>query len=462
MNEQSVEGLACPTLLDGDVAYALLTDQATGYVARIDAAQEGAFTMQTFRPNLPGEPRIRIDLRRVVNDGGCFTAEKYDPESGTLVESDPRGCLPYLLVWLAINSRCASVDPGGAPVGDWLYDTVFVAEDGSVFAAQVEWELRSESRRMIAEPTFFSITPELPDETTFVVEHHLPPFDGFTEPRSPGGTTTYYLAIAEARCLDEDNRLTAFAGQPLHADLLLAAGSGGHTHLASDEPAYRLAIADADALTQNTTIGPHFEIDGITELLWPHTVRVMLHAGEVAGRVEVVTSEVETLSHFFPGDAEVTTGELTVAVPGLVPIPPSSNYQLTGNRYEPPAGVDGLNHDGNHFLVPGSIPRLEALVVYFNNVYPCCILRADDASLESGGMFDVKGNFDPTAPIARNGHVFHRTGIDIDFRATVADVEDGSTWDAGFERIKQELSDFVNTHGMVFAPEESVHVRLFQ
>ena len=457
----SVEGLACPTLLDGDGAYAFLTDQATGYLARIDAAQEGAFTMETFRPGLPGAPQILIDVRRVVNDGGCFTAELYDPDSGTLVESSPQGCLPYLLVWLELGTRCASLDFGGAPVGDWLYDTLFVAKDGSRFAGQVAWELRSESRRMVVVPSPASITPELPDETTLPVDGKPGPFEGFLAPRAPGGTTTLNLAIAEARCLDEDNRLATFAGQPLHADLLLAAGSGGHTHLATDEPAFELAIASADALTQNTTVGPELEIDGTTELSRPNAVRVKLHAGEVAGKVEIVASEVETLSHFFPGDAEDTTGDLQVAIPGLAPIPPSTSYQLTGNRNQPPGGPDGDNHDGNHFLQPGSVPRLEALAVWYHGVRPCCILRADDASLETGGMFDVKGNFDPTAAIKDNGHVFHRTGVDIDFRGTVLNVQTGAGPFVGQERLKQDLQRFVDATGMAIAPEGVLHVRLY-
>lgn len=102
-----------------------------------------------------------------------------------------------------------------------------------------------------------------------------------------------------------------------------------------------------------------------------------------------------------------TTGTVWVGYKDLRPLPPSPNYVLVGAT---------STHSNNHYLTDAAITKLNELVASYRVKFPNDpLLHLNDASLERGGVFDIKTQTPWTHP-----HREHRRGTVIDIRANDA------------------------------------------
>jgi hypothetical protein len=104
-------------------------------------------------------------------------------------------------------------------------------------------------------------------------------------------------------------------------------------------------------------------------------------------------------------DCGQATGMVWVGYKDLQPLPPSPNYALVG--------ATGT-HSDNHYLTDAAITKLNELVASYRARFPNApLLHLNDASLERGGIFDIKANWTPP-------HHEHRRGTVIDIRVNDA------------------------------------------
>ncbi len=109
---------------------------------------------------------------------------------------------------------------------------------------------------------------------------------------------------------------------------------------------------------------------------------------------------------------------LWVGIKGLKPIPaiplllPHATYELLEPEGPPVGATD--RHPLNHYLTPEAIAKLWNLGFRYSMVeFPKNpLLHINDASLERGGLFDIKGRWKPS-------HHEHRKGTVVDIRANL-------------------------------------------
>lgn len=164
------------------------------------------------------------------------------------------------------------------------------------------------------------------------------------------------------------------------------AGSGGHDHDSGRHVSPYTGTLDA------TT--------GITRA--DGTVSFNFTAPEVSG------THTFTAKCISPTCTKEATSKIDVKVDGLIPIPSEpSLYALIG-------GESDKKHHDNHYLTDNAMSQLTVLAINYHFLYPNePVLHLNDASLEWGGKFDIKGNW-------VGDHKMHRRGVVIDIRANTA------------------------------------------
>jgi hypothetical protein len=165
--------------------------------------------------------------------------------------------------------------------------------------------------------------------------------------------------------------------------------TGGHEHNSPSLQPNRQGTFYGQARSGNPVTGLMTDADG-------RVVIDSLIASQVSG-VYLVTASLAS-------NPEVKdTVHLSVRVPGLVPLPYGANYVLIGKFGEP--GVTSRhveNHNGSENL--NAKVSILAESVFNDSSY---VLRINDVSLPSGGLFDINNNW--STP-----HSGHRVGVDVD------------------------------------------------
>jgi hypothetical protein len=102
------------------------------------------------------------------------------------------------------------------------------------------------------------------------------------------------------------------------------------------------------------------------------------------------------------------TATVTIGVPGLQPLPSSSEYRLTGT-----ASQQGQGHLHNHYGGPALLTQIRILAARYQFAMSLLGSRAtlgiNDMSLPLGGLFDLDGVY-----TSSNGHRLHRFGDSVD------------------------------------------------
>ena len=101
---------------------------------------------------------------------------------------------------------------------------------------------------------------------------------------------------------------------------------------------------------------------------------------------------------------------LTVRVPGLVELPEAVYYERIGGRYP---------HSSNHWCTQAVMERVQSIaMVWFLENPNEALMMINDMSLEYGGLFDVRGNW-------QSPHDSHRIGTDVDVRTELPGLRRG-------------------------------------
>jgi hypothetical protein len=176
------------------------------------------------------------------------------------------------------------------------------------------------------------------------------------------------------------------AGVPVNLSIMVDSTSGGHDHgdsIAVRDNGKLNCLPDLNPCTGGTTSGSG-------------TVTFVFFAREEAGTY-TITADCSGNGCTGPANATVN-----VEVTGLQPIPASSLYVFTGSNKK---------HSKNHFLSPDAISALNNIAMAYNAQFPAGpLLHLNDASLSTGGLFDINGNWS-------SAHKGHRRGAVIDIRA---------------------------------------------
>lgn len=204
---------------------------------------------------------------------------------------------------------------------------------------------------------------------------------GFPAEVEPGGTVDNLQA--QITCTGRSPE-----GIAVTATADVAANSGGHQHDDGRRPAH--------AGTVGSPKGNAADSDGVVPLTFT--------APAPAGKHTVTVRCIDI-------DCGSVTGAVWVGVRGLRPIPASDLYQLIGETN---------THPDNHYLtsraagVLARIANTYKLVFVDRMIPPAPVLHVNDASLEHGGLFDIKAK--DGAPWT-TPHPTHRFGTEIDIRA---------------------------------------------
>lgn len=353
------------------------------------------------------------------------------------------------------------------------------------------------------------IAPEIRDERSTPVGAHMASIDAanaangrtlqfqiYANAQVPGGSSTVTASVTDDRCL------APLPGVTIDVGFVFEAESGGHSpHPGSESdrsPVLSASISSPAGLSVLNSVDRaqfsplSWSFDAVTGVLSGETVSegtlvAFARAGEVAGRVRIraTVDETRSTSAFAPGAVVLDSAPQSLNVgffTGMVPIQPSPGlYHLSGNRF---SGTDlftpgfGDNHDVNHFIQPHLQQYLIGMAAKFQLQFPGHGLNIDDASLVTGGLFDVKGTYSwcTTPDLACSigsglaGHEYHRFGNDVDiriraFKYTPSQIDDPRLGEAtpvegfGKQKILDAIQIYAEDHGGVFAKEDVIHVR---
>ncbi|WP_303902188.1 penicillin-insensitive murein endopeptidase [Thiohalomonas denitrificans] len=181
------------------------------------------------------------------------------------------------------------------------------------------------------------------------------------------------------------------------------AGSGGHTHMGKQAGTGSFPSGNA------TETGITNE-EGV--------FRTEYTAGVVGLKEQVIaTARADVSAASEPPNIMESTGEteLTIAIPDLVPLTPSSDYEL----YQSPTGQD--THRQNNYGTLGLVSILQSVasqwiedrVAEGTPAAEVKTLSFNDMSLPNGGVFDLCKSLQ-----ANCSHVSHEVGIDVDVNVT--------------------------------------------
>ncbi len=189
----------------------------------------------------------------------------------------------------------------------------------------------------------------------------------------------------------------------VHLALRVDDTSGGHDH--GDNARPRGGIAEL-ACDSDGECWSH-ETDGTGAVVFN------FNAPEASG-THTITATCE-------GCSNTATTTVDVKVKGIEPIPNFPYYALVETNGDVIGATD--LHSNNHNLLPAAAgvlmriavnyhfhPRLRVLDWQTNRMVPPPLLHINDASLEWGGKFDIKG-------IWTGSHAEHKRGTSVDLRA---------------------------------------------
>lgn len=442
--------------------YRCTEGQDQTWITTVSLGTPTGFSVQKIRVNFSPDCTVTLHL----ND--ALYLQEPDRDTLTLVApfaGDP--CRVDLL-----GPYSVSISYNGAPVslaGTGMTEHPKVLSAGAIVTLEVSPSV---------------VAPALANETVSPVGAHMaslgqPDLQIFQGAARPGGVAAVTATVRDARCVSVSLPRVA-----VEVSFLFKAGSGGHTpHQTADvSPVLSASIAaPLSVLDEVRPTTPAASFDAASGVLSgttgpAGTLKADAKAGEVAGRVEVRASVNEAASPVFAPGASVSdppAKDLIVAVTGLVPIQPQPGlYHLSGNRFTPPplhTPGFGDNHDANHFIRPDLQQYVIGMAAYFQLAHPEFGLNIDDASLSTGGLFDLKGNYSYCSSATLNcttgpggglaGHEYHRFGTDVDIRLEVFKFANASTPKWQKKKIMDAIQRYAESKGGVFAVEPSIHVR---
>jgi hypothetical protein len=193
----------------------------------------------------------------------------------------------------------------------------------------------------------------------------------------------------------------------IHLEVDLTSGGHDHGEKFARRPRGNISglncVSDPDGTVPDTydcTTGPDGHVD------------FTFNAPEVSGTQNITASCIS------PQCSGSITDHINVKVDGLWPILASSYYELTEDGSSKIIGSTA-EHGSNHYLTSDAQEQLWLLAQAFfeyqilNGVAKPTLLHLNDASLEWGGKFDIKGKW-------AGKHKEHRRGTVIDIRANSA------------------------------------------
>jgi len=187
--------------------------------------------------------------------------------------------------------------------------------------------------------------------------------------------------------------------------------SGGHDHDGSDDlskpkktqKGWIVNIEEADSAQGKLSTITNG--DGIIKLRY--------RAPKFGGRIKLI-SQIKNGN----GETLQSKSEIKIRVPDLVHLPNFRYYKKVGgtvSHHGPrldSAYPNSREPDNNHWVNKKVRPLLLSLAVMYHDIYPTEeLIRYNDISLVSGGLFDVFGKW--TSP-----HILHRLGQNIDVRTS--------------------------------------------
>jgi hypothetical protein len=213
-------------------------------------------------------------------------------------------------------------------------------------------------------------------------------------------------------------------------------GSGGHSHQ-GDRPTGRFIDGtDAIPVLYTQTTGD--------------TIRAVYRASLFGGKEKIFAR----LTDLIPAPAD--TDSVVVRVPGLLNFEAGTTFELVGNpdnhagtndrcRANPPTSL----HYGNHFGTNGMLTAIRNVAVAYDSLHPGIRLRVNDISLEFGGLFDTRNNW-------QTPHNEHRVGEDADIGFTGLNLDDECV---GMNRrqLLNAIEDF--TDGPTLTEGDHYHIR---
>jgi hypothetical protein len=105
-----------------------------------------------------------------------------------------------------------------------------------------------------------------------------------------------------------------------------------------------------------------------------------------------------------PTEGDLSDKErLIIRIPTLVSLVDGASYDLVGSNTIPV----GIRHPDNHYGIQQVNDALQRIADSYIALHPGDVLRYNDMSLVTGGIFDLNGNL-------RSPHSAHGCGTDID------------------------------------------------
>lgn len=172
------------------------------------------------------------------------------------------------------------------------------------------------------------------------------------------------------------------------------ANTGGHDHHDEQRPKGTLTGSAACDSPEQSCITAITGSDGYASFIFS--------APNVSGKHTFTAACVS------PACSNTGTARIEVKVPDLHKIPDDPTlYAFIGGEADKP-------HHDNHYLTDSALSQLVILAINYHFLYPNDpVLHLNDASLEWGGKFDIKGNW-------VGDHKAHKRGAVIDIRANTA------------------------------------------